>query len=199
MSEPSTDDRTSSHGRSTVALGDDRCEVTQSAIRHKDVVRNSAGTVVLRGKQKLVKLKEAFPFVDGDGEDAFTVKAGGIADIAGNYAITDAGTGGEVVVLDENLSPFVENWTVRDSETGEPLATIRSETRLLAALRHLVSAANLVSNTYEICDVDGAHVGDVEGQLPLRDGSTVTIDDAGTVPTGVVVAAACVLDALENQ
>jgi len=184
---------------STVDLDDDRYEVKQSAIRNKYVVRDSAGNVVLRGKQKIFKMKEEFPFVTGDGEDAFTVKAGGIIDIAGNYAIRDAGTGEEVVVLDEDFSLFVENWTVRDPESGEPLATIRSKNKLLSALRHLVSVANLVPNKYEIFDADGSHVGDIEGQFSLRDTYTVSIDDASNVPKEAVIAAACILDALENQ
>ncbi len=184
---------------STVDLDDDRYEVKQSAIRNKYAVRDSAGEVVLRGKQKMFKLKEEFPFVTGDGDDAFTVKAGGIMDVAGNYAIVDSGTGEEVVVLDEEFSLFVENWTIRDPETGEPLATIQSKNKLLSALRHLVGAANLVPNKYEIFDADGGHVGDIEGKFSLRDAYTVTVDDASDVPKEAVVAAACVLDALENQ
>jgi len=184
---------------STVDLADDRYEVKQSAIRNKYAVRDSAGDVVLRGKQKMFKLKEEFPFVTGDGEDAFTVKAGGIMDVAGSYAIRDAGTGEEVVVLDEEFSLFVENWTIRDPETGAPLATIRSKNKLLSALRHLVGLANLVPNKYEIFDADGGHVGDIEGKFSLRDAYTVTIDDASDVPKEAVVAAACILDALENK
>ncbi|TKX78623.1 hypothetical protein EXE53_20205 [Halorubrum sp. SD626R] len=184
---------------STVDLADDRYEVKPSAIRNKYAVRDSAGDVVLRGKQKMFKLKEEFPFVTGDGEDAFTVKAGGIMDVAGSYAIRDAGTGEEVVVLDEEFSLFVENWTVRDPETGAPLATIRSKNKRLSALRHLVGLANLVPNKYEIFDADGGHVGDIEGKFSLRDAYTVTIDDASDVPKEAVVAAACILDALENK
>ncbi|QHS15914.1 LURP-one-related/scramblase family protein [Halopenitus persicus] len=200
MSEPSAfDSTTSSYDISTVDLDDDRYEVKQSAIRNKYVVRDSAGDVVLRGKQKMFKMKEEFPFVTGTDEDAFTVKAGGIMDVAGNYAITDAGTGEEIVVLDEEFSLFVENWTIRDPETGEPLATIRSKNKLLSALRHLVSIANLAPNKYEIRDADGNHVGDIEGQFSLRDTYTVSIDDASNVPKEAVIAAACILDALENQ
>jgi uncharacterized protein YxjI len=147
----------------------------------------------------MFKLKEEFPFVTGDDEDAFSVKAGGIMDIGGNYAIIDAGTGEEVVVLDEDYSIFVENWTIRDPDTGEALATIRSKNKLLSALRHLVGAANFIPNKYEIFDADGGHVGDIEGQFSLRDAYTVTIDDASDVPKEAVVAAACILDALENQ
>jgi len=184
---------------STVDLTDNQYEVKQPAIRNKYVVRDSSGDVVLRGKQKMLKMKEEFPFVTGEDRDAFSVKAGGIIDIGGNYAITDAGTGEEVVVLDEDYSLFVENWTIRDPDTGETLATIRSKNKLLAALRHLVSFANLVPNKYEIFDANDNHVGDVEGQFSLRDTYTVTIDDASNVPKEAVIASACIIDALENK
>jgi len=200
MSDPSASGAGSTaYDISTVDLDDDHYEVKQSMIRNKYVVRDSAGNVVLRGKQKLFKMKEEFPFVTGDDEDAFSVKAGGILDIAGDYTITDAGTGEEVVVLDEDYSLFVENWTIRDPETGEALATIQSKNKLLSALRHLVSVANLVPNKYEIFDADGGHVGDIEGQFSLRDTYTVDIDDDSNVPKEAVIAAACILDALENK
>ena len=194
-----SDAEPSDYDISTVDLSDDRYEVKQSMVRNKYTVRDSAGDVVLRGKQKMFKLKEEFPFVTGDDEDAFSVKAGGIMDIGGNYAIVDAGTGEEVVVLDEDYSLFVENWTIRDPDTGEALATIKSKNKLLSGLRHLVGAANLIPNKYEIFDAAGGHVGDIEGQFSLRDAYTVTVDDASDVPKEAVVAAACVLDALENQ
>ena len=198
MSEPFP--RTSpDYDISTVTLDDDRYEVTQSIVRNKYVVRDSAGDVVLRGKQKLFKLKEEFPFVTGDGVDAFTAKAGGILDVAGTYAIVDAGTDEEVVVLDEDFSLFSEHWTIRDPESGATLATIDSKSKLLSALRHFISAANLVPNKYEISDAAGDHVGDIEGQFSLRDTYTVSIDDASDVPKEAVLACACILDALENK
>ena len=200
MPFPSASDAESgTYDISTVDLSDDRYEVTQSLVRNKYAVRDSAGNVVLRGKQKMFKLKEEFPFVTGDDEDAFSVKAGGIVDVGGNYAIVDAGTGEEVVVLDEDYSLFVENWTVRDPDSGEALATIKSKNKLLSGLRHLVSVANLIPNKYEIFDADGGHVGDIEGQFSMRDAYTVSIDDASDVPKEAVIAAACILDALENQ
>ena len=200
MSEPSTFESSSdTYDISTVDLADDRYEVKQPAIRNKYVVRDSAGNVVLRGKQKMFKMKEEFPFVTGDDEDAFRVKAGGIMDIAGNYAIIDAGTDEKIVVLDEDFSLFVENWTIRDPDSGAPLATIQSKSKLLSALRHVISVANLFPNKYEIFDADGDHVGDIEGKFSLRDTYTITIDDASTVPKEAVIAAACILDALENK
>ena len=200
MPFPSSDESSSSDYTFTrISLDDDEYEVKQPAIRNKYVVRDSTGTVVLRGKQKMFKMKEEFPFVTDDGEEVFTVKAGGIMDVAGNYAIRDAETGEDVVVLDEDFSLFVETWTIRDPETGTALATIESKSKPLAALREIVSIANIIPNKYEIFDADGDHVGDIDGQFSLRDTYTVSIDNASNVPREAVVAAACVLDALENE
>jgi uncharacterized protein YxjI len=184
---------------STVDLDDDTYEVTQAMVRNKYEVRDSAGNLALRGKQKMLKMKEEFPFVNGDDEDAFTVKAGGIMDVAGTYTITDDGTGEDVVVLDEDYSLFAENWTIRDPDSGETLATIKSKSKVLSVLRHVIGAVNLFPNKYEIFDPDGDHVGDITGQFSLKDTYTVTIDDASDVPKEAVLAAACVLDALENN
>jgi uncharacterized protein YxjI len=70
---------------------------------------------------------------------------------------------------------------------------------VLSVLRHVIGAVNLFPNKYEIFDPDGDHVGDITGQFSLKDTYTVTIDDASDVPKEAVLAAACVLDALENN
>jgi len=184
---------------SRISLDDDQYEVEQSLVRNKYAVRNTAGEVVLRGKQKMFKMKEEFPFVDADDREVFTVKAGGIMDVAGNYAVNDAETGETVVVLDEDLSLFAETWTIRDPDSGTVLATIETRSKPLAALRHTVSLANLIPNKYDIFDADGSPVGAIEGQFSLRDTYTVSVDADGDVPREAVLAAACVLDALENQ
>jgi uncharacterized protein YxjI len=199
VTDPSLSGSPGSYDISTVHLEDDRYEVKQPAIRNKYVVRDSAGDVVLRGKQKMFKMKEEFPFLTGDGAEAFSVKAGGIVDIAGSYTITDAATGEDVVVLDEDLSLLVETWSIRDPDSGAVLATIRSKNKLLSALRHVVDVANLIPNKYEIFDPDDNHVGDIEGQFSLRDTYTVSIDDVTNVPKEAVIATACILDALENK
>jgi len=200
MPFPSTDESSSeAYEFSRISLNDDEYEVKQPAVRNKYVVRDSRERVVLRGKQKMFKMKEEFPFVTDDDEEVFTVKAGGIMDVAGNYSIRDAETDEEVVVLDEDLSLFVETWTIRDPEGGDTLATIESKNKVLEGLRSVISVANLIPNKYEIFDADGAHVGDITGQFSLRDTYTVSIDNASNVPREAVVAAACVLDALENE
>ena len=87
-----------------VDLTDDSYTVEQSLIRNKYAASDADGNTVLRGKQKMFKMKEEFPFTDDDGNDVFTVKAGGIIDVAGNYVLSDAQTGEDLVVLDNDFS-----------------------------------------------------------------------------------------------
>jgi uncharacterized protein YxjI len=180
-------------------LEDNEYEVQQSLIRNKYKVMNRDGDIVLKGKQKMFKMKEEFPFVDGEDRDVFTVKAGKIMDVAGNYTIVDAETNENVVVLDEELSFLVENWTIRDPTTEEEIATIKSKNKALSALRHLSDIANFIPNEYEIFNREGEKIGEISGEFSLKDRYTVRIDESSNVPREAVMASACIIDALENK
>ena len=185
---------------SGIDLQDNQYTVEQSLIRNKYAAYDDAGNVVLRGKQKLFKMKEEFPFVDGEGNDVFTVKAGGIIDVAGNYALIDAETDEEVVVLDNDFSVFRDNWTVREPDSGAEIATITSRGAFITLARSFVPVVGpLIPHKYEITDADGTHVGNIDGQLSLKDRYEIVIDDASDVPTDAVVAAAMVIDAIQNN
>jgi uncharacterized protein YxjI len=173
--------------------------VEQSLIRNKYAAYDENGDLVLRAKQKLFKLKEEFPFVDGDGNEVFTVKAGGILDVAGNYAIVDAETGKRVAILDNDYSVFQDTWTIRDGETEAALAKITSRGAVVTLARNLLPFGELIPHKYEITDAQGGHVGRIDGQFSLRDTYDITIDDAGDVPRDAVVAAAMVIDAIQGN
>jgi len=187
---------------SGIDLSDDRYTVVQSLIRNKYKAMDEAGTVVLRGKQKLLKMKEEFPFTDADGEPVFTVKAGSILDVAGDYTLTDDRTEEPVVVLDKKWTLFADHWKVRDPDSEALIAEIASKSKLVMFLKHMpyVGALfQLLPHKYEIVDADGEHVGSVDGQFSIRDRYEVEIDDAGDVPREGVVAAAMVIDAIEGN
>ena len=185
---------------STIDLDGTRYTVEQSLIRNKYAAYDDQGALVLRGKQKMLKMKEEFPFVGPDGGELFTVKAGGILDVAGNYAIVDAGTGEEVVVLDNDFSLFKDVWTIRDADDGSVIATISSRGALVTMARQLIPIVGpLIPHKYEIADRDGTHVGNIHGQLSFRDRYDIVIDDATDVPTDAVVAAAMVIDAIQGN
>ncbi|UPV72754.1 hypothetical protein M0R89_09350 [Halorussus limi] len=180
-------------------LTDDEYTVVQSLIRNKYKATDADGNVVLRGKQKMLKMKEEFPFTDADGNAAFTVKAGGILDIAGDYTLIDDETDEAVVVLDQNYSLFTDTWKIRDPDTEALIATIESKSTLISVLRHFIGVAGLIPHAYEISDADGDHVGTIDGKFSLKDTYDVTIDDASDVPKEAIVAAAMVVDAIEGN
>ncbi|SDZ90046.1 Uncharacterized protein YxjI [Haloplanus vescus] len=186
-------------GFSTIDLSGTEYTVEQSLVRNKYAAYDEHGDLVLRAKQKLFKLKEEFPFVDADGNEVFTVKAGGILDVAGSYAIFDAQTGERVAILDNDFSVFQDMWTIRDGQTEAALAKITSRGALVTLARNLLPIGELIPHKYEITDTQGAHVGSISGQLSLRDKYAITIDDASTVPKDAVVAAAMVIDAIQGN
>lgn len=190
---------TNSYNITNIDLGDTEYTVEQSLIRNKYEITDSQGNLVLKGKQKMLKLKEEFPFVDSEGEEVFRIKANKISDIGGSYNLTDSETDDVIVVIDEDFSIFVETWTIRDPESGDPLAIIESENKILSALRELNEMANLVPNKYTISRPDGTVVGRIKGEFSLKDKYTVHIDRNADIPREAVMATSCVLDALENN
>lgn len=181
---------------SGVELEGDEYRVVQSLFRNKYKAYDASGDLVLQGKQKMLKLKEEFPFLDGNGEPAFSVKAGGVLDVAGNYALIDDVTDEPVVTLDENWTLINDRWKLRDPETEELIAEINSKSTVASILRVYIP---FIPHEYEIIDADGNHVGSIEGRLSLKDEYTVSIDDASAVPKKAIVAAAMVIDAIEGN
>jgi uncharacterized protein YxjI len=147
----------------------------------------------------MFKMKEAFPFTDGDGNDVFSVEAGGIMDVAGNYTLTDAATDEPVVVLDNDFSLLQDTWRVRDPDTEALIASIDSRGALVTLARNNIPFGELIPHKYEITDADGGHVGNIDGQFSLKDRYEITIDDASSVPKEAIVAAAMVIDAIQGN
>ncbi|MXR50117.1 hypothetical protein GRX03_00640 [Halovenus sp. WSH3] len=184
---------------SGIDLTDDSYTVVQSLARNKYRAENSTGEVVLRGAQKMFKMKEQFPFTDADGNDVFTVEAGGIVDVAGNYVLSDAQTGEEVVVLDNDYSILQDVWKVRDPRTEAVLAEISSRGAAVTLARNMLPLGELIPHEYEITDADGGHVGTISGQFSMKDTYEISIDDASDVPKEAVVAASMVIDAIQQN
>jgi len=180
-------------------LTDNSYTVEQSLVRNKYKAMDAAGNVVVRGKQKMLKMKEEFPFTDGDGNEVFTVKAGGIIDVAGNYVLSDAQTGEDLVVLDNDYSIMQDTWTIRDAGDERAIAKIDSRGAAVTLARNLLPFGEIIPHKYEITDVDGNHVGSIEGQLSLRDRYEITIDNASNVPKEAVIAASMVIDAIQGN
>ena len=182
-----------------IELLDDCYTVEQSLIRNKYKALDAAGNTVIRGKQKLFKLKEEFPFTDADGTDVFTVKASGVIDVAGDYLLTDTQTGKDLVILDNDFSILQDTWTIRDADTKTRLAEINSRGALVTLARHYLPFGAWIPHKYEITDADDNHVGSIRGQFSFRDRYEITIDNASNVPKEPIVAAAMVIDAIQGN
>jgi hypothetical protein len=184
---------------SGIELTDNSYTVVQSLVRNKYRAEDSAGNVVLRGKQKMLKMKEEFPFVDANGNDVFTVKAGGIMDVAGNYMLQDARTGEDIVILDNDYSVLQDTWKIRQARTEQKIAEINSRGTAVTLARNLLPFGGVIPHKYEITDVDGNHVGNISGQFSMKDTYNIVIDDASTVPKEPIIAAAMVIDAIQGN
>ncbi|RJT05386.1 LURP-one-related/scramblase family protein [Halococcus sp. IIIV-5B] len=182
-----------------IELTDDEYRVVQSLVRNKYRAYDSSGDVVLKGSQKMFRLKEEFPFVGPDGDPVFTVTAGGILDVAGNYTLTDDVTGEPVVVLDRQWTMLTDKWTLRDPDDESVIARIESGSTLADLLRYASDVFSFIPHSYEITDAGGGHVGSIDGRFSLRDEYTVRVDDTGDVPKEAVIAAAMVIDAIEGN
>lgn len=182
-----------------IELDDDSYTIVQSLARNKYRAEDSTGNVVLRGAQKMLKMKEEFPFTDADGNDVFTVKAGGIVDVAGDYLLEDAQTGEGVVILDNDYSVMQDTWKIRDPGTEAKIAEINSRGGAVMLARNLLPLGTIIPHKYEITNADGDHVGNIEGQLSMKDTYEISIDDTSDVPKEAVVAAAMVIDAIQEN
>jgi uncharacterized protein YxjI len=181
-----------------VDLTDDEYVIRQSLFRNRYAVEDAAGRVVLRGKQKLFRMREEFPFVDADGNDAFRVKAQNVFDVAGDYTIEDAATGEPFAVIEKAFTLFKHTYRVR-SPDGDRWATIESEDALVMALKSFSEILGLLPHEYSVTGPDGERIGTIEERFSIRDVYDVSVGDTGDAPREVIVAAICAIDALEGN
>lgn len=182
-------------------LSSDHYTIEQNLVRNKYTAMDESGNTVLRGKQKTFKLKEEFPFVNENGEDVFSINAQQIRDYEGQYVLTEAQSGEDIVVLDHEYSILEQitgaSWAIRDPETDTELAEISS--RKFVGLFRAGLLGNLIPHRYEITDSDGGHIGTISGELSMKDRYDIDIEDTSSVPREPIVASAMVIDAIEGN
>ena len=181
-----------------VDLSGDRYVIRQSLIRNRYAVEDGDGNVVLRGKQKLFRMREEFPFTDPDGEVVFRVKAKNVLDIAGDYTLVDEASGDAVAVIEKQFTLFTHVYRIR-SPDGDLWATIESESALVMALKTFVGGLGLLPHRDSITGPDGTSMGTIHERLSLRDVFDIEVGETGDVPREAIVAAACAIDALEDD
>ena len=79
------------------------------------------------------------------------------------------------------------------------IAEINSRGALVTLAREKLPFGQWIPHKYEITDANGNHVGSIDGQFSFRDQFDISIDDASTVPKETVLAAAMVIDAIQDR
>lgn len=170
----------------------------QSFIRNKYRVYDAQGNHLLTTKQKLFRMKEEFPFKDANGNHVFTVKAQSVLDIAGDYSVIEAGSDDVLAVLSKNFTFVHHKWEVKDPQ-GNVQAVIKTENKVVNALRAITDIADLIPHSYTIETPDGHKIGEIKGKFSIRDTYELRIDDTTGMPKEALVAAAIAVDALEGN
>jgi len=182
-----------------IDLDADRYTVKQRLVRNKYRVYDPDGELVLRAKQKLLKMKEEFPFTDADGNPVFRVKAKKILVVAGDYTITDEASGEPVAVLDKRWTLFKHVWKIRSPRDERLLATIESGNVVVEFLRNLSAVFSIIPHEYTVEGPDGENLGRIEGRFSIRDVYDITIEETGDAPKEALVVACIAIDALEGN
>jgi uncharacterized protein YxjI len=186
-----------------VDVSGDRFTVEQTGtdgnFRPEYEARDGTGTPLFRTTYQMYEERDAFPFVDADGEELFTVRAEGTWDVAGDYVLTDSQTGEDLVVLDNDLSLLRDTWRVRDADDGTLLAAVESRGALYTLARTLLPAGQYIGHEYEVRDTDGDVTGAIEAGFGVFDEYEVTFQDAGALPRTPLVAGAIVVDAIQEN
>jgi uncharacterized protein YxjI len=183
---------------SRIDFPDSRYVLKQRAVRNAYKLFDSDGKEVLKAKQKLLKMKEDFPFTDPEGNEVFNVKAEQIMDIAGDYAITDSETGEKVAVLKKEFTLLVHRWHI-ESPSGEKLAEIESRGKVVGLLRTLSDLADLLPHKYSIESADGKEIGTISQNFTLFKDRYVIELDEDAENREAIMAAAVTIDALEGN
>ena len=180
-----------------IDLTDDSYTVEQDLTRNNYEAFDTNGETVLQGKQETFNLKEKFPFTNAAGEEVFTIHAQQIRDVAGDYVLSEAKTEDDIIILDNDYSVIQDTWRIRDAETENILAEINS--RKFVNLFRNGLLGNLIPHKYEITDGNGGHVGSISGQISVKDRYEIDVDNTTNVPKEPIVAAAMVIDAIQEN
>lgn len=179
-------------------LNDSEYSVVQNLVRNKYRVFNSSDELVLKASQKLFRAKESFSFKNHGGEPVFSIDAEQILDFSGDYTLTDSETDEAFAVLEKEFTLFQHSWKVKTPE-GEHVADITSRSSALDFLRTFSDLISIIPHKYTIDSSDGEKIGEIKGELSLKDKYSITIEESKNIPKEALIACAISVDALEGN
>lgn len=181
---------------SGLELNDNKYSIVQNLVRNKYRVFNSDNELVLKASQKLFRAKESFDFRNSDGKAVFSIDAEKVLDFSGDYTLRDAENEEAFAVLEKEFTLFQHSWKVKTPE-GENAASITSRSSILDFLRSFSDMISIIPHKYSIESPEGKKIGEIKGELGLKDRYTIIIEESEDIPKEALIASAISADALE--
>ncbi|MFB6174359.1 MAG: hypothetical protein ABEJ87_00090 [Candidatus Nanohalobium sp.] len=162
---------------------------------------------VLKAKGKILSLKTNIPFMrPEDKEPVFRVVSARLPNVSHNYEVRKEDDGEALAVLDRKRTLLNQIWRIRTPDDNSIVATIQNESTVLQFLRSYGGIIPFVPNpfilaphTYQVTDVNDNQIGELEGQLSIRDEYKLNLQDSGQLDRESMIASIMAIDALEGN
>lgn len=187
-------------------LTDSFYKIKQSFILRRYSVFDQNNEKVLKARNKILSIKTKIPFkIPGEEEHLFKVESERLFNISNNYNL-EKQDGSKLAVIDRKRTIFNQVWRVRDPQDNSIAAKIKTASQAVMAVRILGSRipllgilTSIIPHTYEIEDNNGQKIGELEGEVSIRDKYDLKLQDSGDLDRESMVAAVISIDAIEGQ
>ncbi|MFB6115002.1 MAG: hypothetical protein ABEK04_01825 [Candidatus Nanohalobium sp.] len=188
-------------------LTDSYYRIKQQMLLNRYSVYDQNDNKVLSAKKKILSIKTDIPFTkDGDDSPIFRVVSESLLNISHNYEVKNEETGENLAILDRKRTIFNQIWRVRDPNDNSIVATIKNSNQMVQFLRTYGGKIPIIPNvfafiphTYEVLDVNDNKIGELEGELSVRDQYDLKLQDSGQLDRESMIASIISIDALEGN
>jgi hypothetical protein len=179
------------------SFGETTCTVRKHLLREEFRVADTDGETLLTTERKVSEGRATFPFRDADGDLVFRVNSGQIFDVAGEYALVEAGTDETKLVLSQELDFRRHHWTI-DRPSGETIAELSSRRSITGALNTVADVFSPFPRTFRVTAPNGERIGTASGRLSPRTVYDVHIERPGAIPRTTLTAGVVAVAVLES-
>ncbi|MBY6294407.1 hypothetical protein GLU60_03390 [Nanohaloarchaea archaeon H01] len=187
-----------------VDLSDNQYTLKQRLLFNRYKLYDQDGGLVMKAKQKILKMKEDFRFKNSDDEEVMHVKAENIMDVAGDYTLMN-NQDDPIAVLEKDWSFLHHKWKIREAGPDERLLAKISSRGGIDILRILGGQipfvgllVSFIPHKYDVKNGRDEQIGTIEGKIGIHDIYNIEIN-SGEIPQETMIASAVAIDALENN
>ena len=188
-------------------LSDSYYKIRQQLFLTRYSVYDQNDEKVLKAKSKILSLKTNIPFLrPEDEEPIFRVVSERLPNISNNYEVRNEQSDDILAILDRKRTLLNQVWRIRDPDDNSIVATIKNDNTMLQFLRTYGGIVPLIPNffaliphTYNVIDVNDQKIGQLEGELSIRDEYDLNLQDSGQLDRESMVASIIAIDALEGN